>query len=468
MQLLGYPSSISWVKCHIENSLIVLDSYNAQCINENGQKENGQKEYNLVIPDFVGQINEDSCMSLYNVTGKLSIQYKGDSISSLKGFLKTTNRDLKEIDLSEFDMQSIEQLEDLFLGSKFLLKITLPSGVFNKVNNTRGMFSGCESLKEIQFNGWKIPNVEDLGSMFRHCKKLKGLDNIDFLCGGRKVRYLDSFIAESTIEYLDLSEIYSENPVQIGALCLKNQQIKRLKTGRLQEFGVVSMQYMCAHCIKLRYIDLQETVVVDTSNRKWFMNLGITQNMQSTFEQCRQLEILKLPRELHIAGTVAYTFLNCENLKVLDLQTVDMSGIGGLICTFQGVAAEQIKIENKDLQRLRQLDNTFQLSKAKIISLRGQNLNNIERIQQIYLECNKLETLDFRDTVINKEAKVFKCTVDISKLEILVQHDNFVQVSDMIRILLYNKQSDIEITYRVYSDDVEVYRRVQVIPMQNI
>ena len=93
-------------------------------------------------------------------------------------FRETT---LKEVNLLNFNFDSVKSQYNLFYNAKNLEHVTFPTQKFPKnCNNTVSMFEGCTALKDTNVSDWFNPNVEilSMNSMFQGCSQLTS--NISF------------------------------------------------------------------------------------------------------------------------------------------------------------------------------------------------------------------------------------------------------------------------------------------------
>ena len=80
---------------------------------------------------------------------------------------------LTELDLSYFDTSKVTDMSVMFCDCKSLQHINLTSFDTSNVMYMYNMFDNCQSLKELDLTSFDTSNIEDMEFMFRECKQLK-------------------------------------------------------------------------------------------------------------------------------------------------------------------------------------------------------------------------------------------------------------------------------------------------------
>ena len=85
------------------------------------------------------------------------------------------------IDLSNFDMSKVENMQAMFNSCSNLTSVKFPNANTVNLTNMNYMFSFCDNLTSVNITSLNTKNVEYMNSIFSRCKKLKNLDlsNLD-------------------------------------------------------------------------------------------------------------------------------------------------------------------------------------------------------------------------------------------------------------------------------------------------
>ena len=88
---------------------------------------------------------------------------------------------ITSIDLSNFDMSKVENMQAMFNSCSNLTSVKFPNANTVNLTNMNYMFSFCDNLTSVNITSLNTKNVEYMNSIFSRCKKLKNLDlsNLD-------------------------------------------------------------------------------------------------------------------------------------------------------------------------------------------------------------------------------------------------------------------------------------------------
>lgn len=114
-----------------------------------------------------------------NVSSSGSTGFDTTGITTIDNLYRETT--LKEVDLYNFNFDSVKSQYNLFYNAKNLEDVSFDIQTFPKnCNNTVNMFNGCTALKTTNISDWFNPNVEilSMNSMFEGCSQLTS--NISF------------------------------------------------------------------------------------------------------------------------------------------------------------------------------------------------------------------------------------------------------------------------------------------------
>ena len=113
---------------------------------------------------------------------------------------------LTEINLSNFDMENVTNMENMFDGCSWLKKVDLTNVNTRNALYMYGMFGCCESLKGINFFYFNTEKVKDMKRMFFNCYSLLELD-LSFFNTENVKTTRSMFSGCSKIKNIDLSNM---------------------------------------------------------------------------------------------------------------------------------------------------------------------------------------------------------------------------------------------------------------------
>lgn len=111
-------------------------------------------------------------------TDEVYAEIQAKQPTSLSGLFKNMSG-LTELDLSNWNVTSYEQLISMFYGCSGLTSLNVSGWSFNNANlgyNISEMFVDCTNLATLNMSNWDTSRVIDCGYMFYQCKALTELD----------------------------------------------------------------------------------------------------------------------------------------------------------------------------------------------------------------------------------------------------------------------------------------------------
>jgi len=84
-------------------------------------------------------------------------------------------RSLKELNLTSFNTNSVQDMSQMFSGCSDLRMLNITNFDTKKVTNMNGMFAGCETLEELDLSNFDTKNVKSMDNMFQSSDALKSL-----------------------------------------------------------------------------------------------------------------------------------------------------------------------------------------------------------------------------------------------------------------------------------------------------
>ncbi len=220
-------------------------------------------------------------VSKYNGTLKVSHNYGGTVTAFDKDWtdcFNFENNNIREIDLSHFDTEDIENMSNMFANCKNLEMLNVSD--FNTINVTSmcGMFSGCENLEEIDLSSFDTENVVDMHKMFFDCKKLKQLDLFNFDTGSVGDVY-GMFSGCENLEGVNLSSFNTENVINMREMFFGCKKLKQLDLSNFDTQNVKNVSKMFKNT-DLQILDLSSFSFSDeTDTEEMFDEVSLTNNL---------------------------------------------------------------------------------------------------------------------------------------------------------------------------------------------
>ena len=238
----------------------------------------------------------------FNKEGKYTIQYMFKKKIKKTVFMFLGCKSLIKIDLSNFNMEDIDNMNAMFYGCdsldtvnlsnpnthninnigclfyecKKLKNLNLSNFHTENVNNMNGLFAFCESLRNIDLSSFDTKNVNNMCCLFRGCKNLTNIDLSKF--NTEKVNNMNSMFYEcESLTSIDVSKFKTNNVIDLGCMFGKCKVLKTLNLSNFNTGKVKDMNGMFSQCDLLNSIDLSN------------FNTQNVANMNYLFKDCMSL-----------------------------------------------------------------------------------------------------------------------------------------------------------------------------------
>lgn len=364
----------------------------------------------------------DSSKQLFKSYGNLSkfIGVKGHStLTTLKNFFKSCIY-LKEIDLTNFDVENLTDISNLFDGCSRLKLIKMPKLNTNNITDMSYIFSNCNVLPEKQIKNivsdWDVSNVVSMRSMFFNCYELtsfympnwntNSLEDMTAMFSGchnissinllnfnlSKVRGLfNCFNSCTSLVILDLSNLTGENIIYDESYYPYNQ-----------------LDFVINDCTSLKILDISNLEITDSNV-----------NVSKFFNNCPKLTKIGFKftdkQKLTLPTTVTEIFnMNHDSTRSpLKNNTRIKKITGGKITNVQqsfiaddgtawfaqpfGYMSKLEEIINVSIggDSITNLNGIFEgNSKLKKIDMSKWNITNIVDISRAFMKCSSLQDAD--------------------------------------------------------------------------
>ena len=203
------------------------------------------------------ELNEGKILSAIDGILNLTISIKKE-LSSLNGLFSGC-RALKSIDLSDLNINTINNYDSLFKGCSSLETVNFPKNNSENVMSMNNMFDGCENIKEVNLTYFNISEETQMSNIFSGCNNLQNIDISSFnyitkeffngINSGVNIlsnKYLsDSIRKEINILNLQIN-IFINDFIQQN-LCKISEETKCKKCGSI-------FQFLCTECEEGYYL----------------------------------------------------------------------------------------------------------------------------------------------------------------------------------------------------------------------
>ncbi|MCQ2819551.1 MAG: DUF285 domain-containing protein [archaeon] len=129
------------------------------------------------------------------------------------------DKSLTYLDLTQWNTKNVENMQGFFAGCTELITLILPNPfVTEKVKSLSKIFCGCTSLTSLNLSTWDTKEVDDMSDMFYCCTELKSIE-MNGKFNTKKVRKMNKMFTgcESLIE-LDLSTWDTNNVEEMNQM----------------------------------------------------------------------------------------------------------------------------------------------------------------------------------------------------------------------------------------------------------
>ena len=220
------------------------------------------------------------CTKLTTIEG---LEYLNTSKACTMEYMFSCCTSLKSIDLSHFDMSSVE--------------------------NTNYMFSNCTSLESVDLSGTNMVKATTMQGMFKNCTSLKSVNFAN--CNTSNVTRMDgTFYGCSALTTLDLSQLDTSNVTRMDGTFYGCSSLTELDMSTFDISKVTTMENTFRDCTSLVSLN---TKSLSANNLK---------NLNNTFYNCKSLKSLDLRNFNKAPAFMQATFYGCESLEDINLNTV--------------------------------------------------------------------------------------------------------------------------------------------------
>ena len=162
---------------------------------------------------------------------------------------------LTSLDLSNFDTQSVTDMNRMFYGCSGLTSLDLSGFNTSNVTDMSSMFDDCLGLTSLDLSGFNTSGVEYMSNMFEKCAKITTLDLSKF--NTLNVTKMNNMFADcSALTSLDLSSFNTAKVTEMQAMFSGCNELASLNLSSFNTTSVTNMRNMFYSCSKLASLNL--------------------------------------------------------------------------------------------------------------------------------------------------------------------------------------------------------------------
>ena len=270
-----------------------------------------------------------------------------------------------------------------------------------------GWFTGCISLKSVDFTGLDGTSLEDMSFLFCGCDHLIDLNtagmnashvkNMAYLfCGcplsgavdfsalnGSNPTNMEGMFWNSSVQRLDLSHIDVSQVTNMSHLFHGCTKLKTLILAGWDTRSLVDMSQMFTDCSALTALDLSS---FNTSHVMKMCNSLEDNNgaYPGLFAGCQSLVDINFSGDFDTSNVenMNYMFYGCGSLKSLDLSSFNTSQATSMVEMFAGCKSlNTLDVSNFDTSRVTDMSEMFcGMEALEQLDLSGFNWSNVEHV----------------------------------------------------------------------------------------
>ena len=290
---------------------------------------------------------------IFKIKGKYKIQYSFKNKITNMSYMFYNCKCLINLNLSQFDSQSVIKMVSMFSICENLTKINFSNFNTKKVDDMTHMFYDCNSLTNLNLSNFNTQNVKNMWSMFQYCTALTNIDLSNF--NTQNVTDMHQmFESCRSLTNIDLSNFNTQNVTTFSYMFKDCDSLININISNFNTQNASNLSYMFCCCKSLINIDLSN---FNTQNVSIFCNM---------FYGCESLININLSNfNLQKAYSLSGMFMNCKSLKDLDLSSFNAENVENFSYMFSGCKSlTNINLSNLNIQKAKYLDCIFAWCKS--------------------------------------------------------------------------------------------------------
>ena len=219
---------------------------------------------------------------------------------------------IKEIDLSYFDLSQVLSMSSMFEDCYNLEYIKFNNSIENKlsVSDISNMFANCISLKNLDLSNFDTSFVNTMAYTFLNCFSLSSL-NLNGFNTSQVDDFMGTFANCYSLISLDLSSFDTSKARLMNMMFSNCSSLTTLNLSSFKTSNVYAMAGMFHECRKLISLDLSN------------FNTSGTIVMANLFTNCTELVYLDISNfNMEKVGFISEMFLNCNKLQYINISNI--------------------------------------------------------------------------------------------------------------------------------------------------
>ena len=314
-------------------------------------------------------------LSEFNTDSVTSMQYMFGHCSSLTG-----------LDLSKFNTGNVINMRGMFIGCFNLDSIDINQFNTSKVTNMSYMFYQCANLSYLDLSGFNTSKVTNMSYMFYQCENLTSIDLSGF--NTSKVTDMSHMFHMpylGRLASLDVSGFKTENVMDMSYMFYGCRQLVNLDVSGFDTGKVANMRDMFCSCTMLTNLDVSG---FDTSK---------VTNMTDMFWSCSSLTNLDVSKfdTKNVTG-MSHMFSACSSLISVDVSGFDTRNVTSMGEMFQYCSSlTSLDVSGFDTDNVGSMRYMFcNCPLLTDLDVSGFNTNNVVDMQGMFLGCSRLSSVD--------------------------------------------------------------------------
>lgn len=233
------------------------------------------------------------------------LTFNTEGVTSMSGMFKDCK--VKHLDLSSLRTHNVTDFSDMFYNCDSLIDLNVDGFDTSKAKDFHGMFQGCIKLTQLNVKHFNVDNVLHMSCLFSRCLRLKVIN----------------------LESWDFSQVSDAN--EMFAYCEKLEKIIANFNFKM----IKEMAFMFCYCTKLSKVDLSHSDLSHVFDFGYtffkcegLKDIRFSQGVWlkakftlSMFDDCKALERLNLPDVILDDVIRSYAmFDDCDSLKEIYME----------------------------------------------------------------------------------------------------------------------------------------------------
>ncbi len=366
-------------------------------------------------------------------------------------------RNLKSVDLSEFDTSQITDMSEMFRGCSSLRSLDVGNFDTSQVTNMSEMFGGCSSLRSLDVSNFDTSRVTDMGGMFGGCENLTSLD-VSHFSTSQVTDMSEMFWECSSLPSVDVSHFDTSRVTDMSEMFYDCNSLRSIDVSNFDTSQVTNMGGMFEYCSSLPSLNVsgfdtrQVTNIIGmfqnceslTSLDLGYFDTSRITYMGSMFSGCSSLTSLDVSHfDTSQVTVMTWMFNGCSSLRSLDLSNFDTSQVTNMYGMFEYCSGlTSLNVSHFDTSQVTNMFGMFDgCSSLTELDLSSFDTSNVTDMCEMFQDCSSLRSLDLSNFDTSQVTAMFWMFNGCSSLRSLdVSHFDTSQVTVMFE-MFYNCRS---------------------------